>query len=384
MFSERQKVLTSVSSPTVTSSPPVVAWLRTFRPRRGPVTAGDVARAAGGAFAGILVTALVGRGLSWGPTELAWLVAPMGASSVLLFAVPASPLAQPWSLMGGNVSAGFVGIAAAHLFDDPRLAAAVGVSAAIAVMILLGCTHPPAGAVALTASLGGPAIQQQGFAFALWPVGVNSLCLLLVAVAFNNLSGRRYPHVAPPPMAAAQPTADVVPTVRAGVQVADVEAAMRERGAAPDMLPEDVVALVREAEVHAMDRRLGGMRVADLMARDVVTASEHDSLYRVRLLLNQHAVKAVPVLDEGRRVVGIVSITDLFNRDPGDLDPVATVMTRDVTTIGPDAPAAALITLMADVGYRHVPVVDDVGVLAGLVTRAELVAALTRALLDQA
>lgn len=372
-----------MSSPPVTSDRPVVDWLRTFRPRRAPVTVGDVARGAGGAFAGILVTALVGRGLSWGPTELMWLVAPMGASSVLLFAVPASPLAQPWSIMGGNVSAGVVGIAAAQTFDDPRLAAAAGVSGAIAVMIVLGCTHPPAGAVALTAALGGPAVQEQGFAFALWPVGVNSLCLLLVAVAFNNLVGRRYPHVAPPPVAPARPTADAVPTARAGVQVSDVEAAMRERGAVPDVLPEDVVALVREAEVHAMDRRLGGMRVADLMARDVVVASEHDSMYRIRLLLNQHAVKAVPVLDDDRRVVGIVSITDLFNHDPGDLDPVGSVMTRDVTTIGHDAPAASLVALMADVGYRHVPVVDDAGALVGMVTRAELVAALTRALLDQ-
>jgi hypothetical protein len=127
-----QGSITLVSPP----APALATWLRSFRPRRAPVSASDVARGAAGAFAGILVTALIGRALGWGPAELPWLVAPMGASSVLLFAVPASPLAQPWSIMGGNVSAGVVGIAAAQHVHDPRLAAAVGVSGAVAVMIV--------------------------------------------------------------------------------------------------------------------------------------------------------------------------------------------------------------------------------------------------------
>ncbi len=82
------------------------------------------------------------------------LVAPMGASAVLLFAVPSSPLAQPWSILGGNIAAALVGVTTALLITDPFLASAVAIGVAIAAMMTLRCLHPPSGAIALTAVLG--------------------------------------------------------------------------------------------------------------------------------------------------------------------------------------------------------------------------------------
>ncbi|UUZ55438.1 HPP family protein [Massilia sp. H-1] len=64
--------------------------------------------------------ALAGRGLA------AWLIAPMGASAVLLFCLPASPLAQPWAVIGGNLVSALVGVACARLLPDPLLAALAG------------------------------------------------------------------------------------------------------------------------------------------------------------------------------------------------------------------------------------------------------------------
>src|SRR5258706_10586585 len=91
------------------------------------------------------------------------LVAPMGASAVLLFAVPASPLAQPWSIIGGNLVSATVGVACAALIGNPVHAAALAVAVAVGAMFALRCIHPPSGAVALTAGLGGPAGHAMGF-----------------------------------------------------------------------------------------------------------------------------------------------------------------------------------------------------------------------------
>ena len=98
------------------------------------------------------------------------LIAPMGASTVLLFGVPASPLAQPWSIVGGNLVAALIGVSVAALVPHPAVAAGLAVGFSMAVMFALRCLHPPSGAVALTAVLGGPAIQQLGFQFVLTPV----------------------------------------------------------------------------------------------------------------------------------------------------------------------------------------------------------------------
>jgi len=66
-------------------------------------------------------------------------------------------------------------------------------------MSLARCVHPPGGAVALTAVLGGPAITYAGFAFALAPVAFNSLVLVGVGLAFNNSTRRQYPRLPSPP-----------------------------------------------------------------------------------------------------------------------------------------------------------------------------------------
>ena len=87
-----------------------------------------------------------------------WFLAPMGASAVLLFAVPASPLAQPWSILGGNTVSALVGVSCALLLGHTGLAASAAGALAIAAMFALRCLHPPGGAVAVTAVMGGQAV----------------------------------------------------------------------------------------------------------------------------------------------------------------------------------------------------------------------------------
>lgn len=138
-----------------------------------------------GALTGLLVTGLICSRIAGPEGSFPMLMAPLGASAVLLFAVPASPLAQPWSIMGGNIVSALVGVTCAQWVADPLLAAALATALAIGAMFALRCLHPPGGAIALTAVLGGPVITAAGYRFVLLPVALNSMVLLLAAIVFN-------------------------------------------------------------------------------------------------------------------------------------------------------------------------------------------------------
>ena len=170
-------------------------------------------RAAIGALVGILITGYVSKAaIGMDMMGLPLLIAPMGASAVLLFAASSSPLAQPWNVVGGNTIAAFIGVFTYMWLKDPIAASGISVAASIGLMSLLGCLHPPSGAVALTAVLGGSAIHDLGYMFVVWPVGLNSVLLLIAALLFNNATGLRYPPrqepVAPPSVAAPLPTSE--------------------------------------------------------------------------------------------------------------------------------------------------------------------------------
>jgi CBS domain-containing membrane protein len=122
------------------------------------------------------------------------LVAPLGASAVLVFAIPASPLAQPWPVIGGDLLSAMVGLAAGMLLGDPVISAAAGVCVAIAVMTMARCLHPPGGACALLCALGATGAESWDFGYML-PIAANVLMLVLVGWLYNNFTGHRWPHV---------------------------------------------------------------------------------------------------------------------------------------------------------------------------------------------
>lgn len=122
------------------------------------------------------------------------LVASMGASAVLLFAVPHGQLSQPWPVFAGHVLSALVGVTCARWIGVPEIAAAVAVSVSIGLMHQFKCIHPPGGATALTAVLGADAVQRLGFKFVVTPVMLNCGLMIATAVLFNAFFGwRRYP-----------------------------------------------------------------------------------------------------------------------------------------------------------------------------------------------
>ena len=169
-----------------------------------------------GGLAGILGVILVSQSYL-GLNGSAGLVASMGASAVLLFAVPHGPLSQPWAVFGGHMISAVIGVACTRLHIPPFATAALAVALAISAMYYLRCIHPPGGATALTAVAGGNAVHALGYHYVVTPVLLNVLIILSVAILFNlPFPWRRYPavwsrnHRHPSTPASDVPTAEVI------------------------------------------------------------------------------------------------------------------------------------------------------------------------------
>jgi CBS-domain-containing membrane protein len=174
-------------------------YLRKFR----GTTAGSPPRVRNAEVFWSWIGALLGIGLlAWlgqrffAPRELPLMIGSFGASAVLLFGAPKSPLAQPRNLIGGHVVSALIGVLCWKLFADfPALAQALAVATAIALMHLTRTLHPPGGATALIAVIGGPQIHALGFLYVLIPATAGPLILLAVGLVVNNLPrSRRYPE----------------------------------------------------------------------------------------------------------------------------------------------------------------------------------------------
>ncbi|WP_036165547.1 HPP family protein [Massilia sp. 9096] len=375
-----------------------VEWLRSFVPQPNTVPPTERLRAVAGALVGLLVTVILSGPLAAaGGTPV--LVAPMGASAVLLFCVPASSLAQPWSVIGGNTISALVGITVAHAVHDPVLAAPLAGALAILVMFLLRCLHPPSGAVALTAVLGGPAVYAAGFHFAFLPVCLNSTLIVLAALVFNNLTGRRYPHPQGSNLkTSVHATRDPAPTARLGFTAEDLDAALAHYGQVLDISRDDLETILLETEQRAFGRRFGVIDCAAIMSKDAVTVTPDTPLHDAWRQLRGHRLDALPVLDALGRVAGVVSLGDfvqhagldaptlgqrlrallghLLGTLPQRPGTVGQVMHARVTCVRADAPIADLVPLMSNRGLHHIPVVDADGRFVGVVGQSDLLGAL--------
>jgi len=130
------------------------------------------------------------------PVDSTLLIGSFGSSAVLVYGAIKSPFAQPRNLVGGHLISAIVGVACFQLFGGTIwLAAALSAAFATAAMLATGTVHPPAGATAMIAVVGGEKIHNLGFMYVLIPVALGALILLLVALMINNLSkDRRYPE----------------------------------------------------------------------------------------------------------------------------------------------------------------------------------------------
>ena len=369
-------------------------WWRAFRPGRTRINSRERLRIVVGSLLGIFVTGLLchlGNRLVPG---LPWLVAPLGASAVLVYAVPASPMAQPWNVVGGNTLsalAGIAGVHGMHLLGSAQLAAALGVGTAIALMLALRCLHPPGGATALMMVLGG--VSEPLFAF--YPVMLNSVLLVAVGVAYNNATRRAYPHtqLAPPGPA---------PSAEDRLLDADLDAVLARYNQVLDVSRDDLKTLLAETRLRAYDRKLAEVRCADVMSRDLVTVEFGTPLEEAWALLRERRIKALPVVDRSFRIAGIITQADFMRAAELDLyegfdaklrqlvrttrsvysdkpEVVGQIMTRNVRVAGMQRRLVELIPLFASTGHHHIPIIGDGERLVGIITQSDVIAALGRA-----
>ncbi len=373
--------------------------LQGFFPAPGSTDRFEKMRAAIGALFGLVIVGSASLLILGATPGTVWLIAPMGASAVLLFAVPASPLAQPWSILGGNIIAALIGVTCAKLIGAPLLAAAVAGAVAIAVMSVLRCLHPPSGAVALTAVLGGPAILALGYQFVLIPVALNSVLMLTTALFYNNATGRRYPHRVAPPAPNVHQTADAAPTARFGMTAEDLDIALARYNQVLDVSRDDLEQILLETERQVYLRRHGVAHCADVMSRDVISVEFGTDLKAAWNLLHQHRLPALPVVDRGRRVIGIVTKADFITHanlvDHTGLGPrlrqfltpvrqthsvkpevAGQIMHKHVKVAQAGQPIVELVTAMSDEGLHAIPVVDEDRKLVGMLTQSDMIAAL--------
>jgi len=268
------------------------------------------------------------------------------------------------------------------------LAGAVAVAIAIGVMFSLRCLHPPGGAAALLSALSGVSLK-----FALFPVAVNCVCLVVVGVIYNSLTGRRYPH--------GQGNLAVSPAATTGVRfsTADFDAALARYNQVLDISRDDLQELLYEAESAAYERTFGQLRCKDIMTTDILTAEYGMPLEQAWQILQEHHIKALPVIDRVRRVIGIVTLSDFMEaaqlKGPQDMgarlrslvrpsglthtdkpEVVGQIMSTDIACAMQTQRISELVPLYARHSHHHLPVIDEERRLVGIITESDMVRAL--------
>lgn len=372
--------------------------LRSLGPTVAHVSPKEALRAGIGAFAGLAVTG----GLILSPgidLELGlYLVAPFGASSVLLFAVPNSPLAQPWSALVGNTVAALVGVTVCHVLADPLLRIALGVGLAIVASMLCRAVHPPAGAVAMTAAMSPEAVAELGYWFALAPIAVGTAALVALAAIYARLTGRRYPF-----RQFEEPnrhgTTDADPAERLGLSEAELTGILDRYRQSLNLGVEDLARLIGAAELQAASHRTGPLVASDVMSRNLVTVGAGTPLIKVAELFHRHRFTSLPVVGPDDGFLGVIFQIHLIVRAQEDalrlkrrflpalkrlvdrrrVQPIcaADIMSAAGPRATGDTPIGLLLAMMADGDVDAVPVLEY-GKIVGIVTRTDLIAALAR------
>lgn len=372
--------------------------LRSLGPAVPRVSGLEALRAGLGALVGLGMTGLFLLSPYLDTALGLYLVAPFGASAVLLFAVPNSPLAQPWSAIVGNTVGALVGVAVCLLVADATLRIALAVGLAITATILCRALHPPAGAVAMTAAMSPDAIADLGFWFALAPIAIGTTALVLLATFYARLTGRHYPfrQFDDP---SKHRTEDRNPTERLGLSEDALTGILERYSQSFNLGVEDLARLIGAAELQAAAQSTGPLTAQDIMSRDLVTARPDTPLGEIADIFRKHRFTSLPIVGLDTKFLGVIfqmhlitqaredalrlhrgylpALRRLLDRDREKPMTASDIMSVAVPRVTTNTPIGALLPMMADGETDAVPVIEY-GKIVGIVTRTDLIAALAR------
>lgn len=349
-------------------------------------------RALIGAGLAILITSQLSQWMIGDDLHTYWMVGSLGATSLLVFLLPGSPLAQPYAAVLGNTAGACIGVLCAHAGLPPVPSTALAVSGAMAAMFILRCVHPPGVAVALFASL----THITDISFALVPIFTDTLLLVILAAIYNNLTGKAYPHMEPKkPASPAKPASSRFTDE-------DLDRALARYNQALNISRSELAQVLEYTENATYERILGATLCRDIMSRDPIAVSPDTPQPQAWEIIRSNKLKALPIVDDRHHLLGIATASDFADSSlasatpaPGprglrallgrrkpktpDAPTVADIMTSPVTHASEDAPISSLIPLFALQRLRHIPVLDASGQLTGIVTQSDLLQALYQA-----
>jgi CBS domain-containing membrane protein len=350
-------------------------------------------------FIAIAVTSYISH--RYANLHTATLIASMGASAVILFVMPSSPLAQPWQFVGGQLTSALSGIFCAFYVPDQTLSAALAVSLAVMIMLLLRCLHPPGAATALSPVLSDLEKPTLDLGFLLQPVGINILMMLVMAYTINRFVLRRnYPTTSQTPV-----QSDDNPSNRLNklvdINEQDVKQAVLDFDQYLDIGTDVLLQIFTRLQLQTFEKHTANLTCADIMQCNIVTVEYATEVEAAWTLMYDQQLKVLPVLDVTHRVIGIVTRYDFLKnlkltpylsfqekwlafiqrststhtRKP---EAIGHIMTRKVKTLSSNAHIAELLPLITNEGHHHVPIVDDENRFVGVVFQSQLLAALFR------
>jgi CBS domain-containing membrane protein len=350
-------------------------------------------------FVAILIIAVVTQ-VSVGSTLYPILVASMGASAVILFIIPSSPLAQPWPFVGGQLCSALVGVTCAQVFPETAISAAFAAGGSVLIMLLLRCLHPPGSATALAPVLAGEPLTALGFDFVLFPVAVNVGLMLIMSLLINRwIMGRDYPIYS----MAKKKTQDQPPIStnknRSNINEDDLNYALNKSETFVDVSAAEIKKLLLQAEKHHYKQKYRVINCADIMSRDIVTVEYGNDVETAWALMYQKKLQAMPVIDKANRVIGIITWSDFFKHlnlnvydslqekfrafirrsteiNTNKPESIGHLMTKSVKVVAADSHIIELIPFMSEDGFRQVPIVNNEKRLVGMVYQPQLIAAL--------
>ncbi|MEM5617920.1 HPP family protein [Pseudomonas aeruginosa] len=364
----------------------VRTWLKGFRPLTLNARPRDCLRAGLGACIGALAAVFACQAL-FGSELALRLAAPLGASAVLLFALASSPWRNPGRCSAATWSPPWPAASAPIGSGHDLAPALVGMALGMLLMFALRCLHPPSCALALSVAL-NPSLSELGIDV-VWPILLSTLVLIGCALLYNNLMRSPYPRPYQSPRANLHGTRDLAPSARTDFSARDLDQALQDFGEYVDITRDDLERLIHHTERYALRRRMGELTAARIMSRDVQTASTETFIDDAWKQLQEHRLKALPVLDEHRRLAGIVTQSDLLKHFRPDGSPfkrlrflrgtkLKTIATTPVVCVQADTHAVELVSLLSDEGLHCLPVLNEAGYLVGIVSQTDLIAALYR------
>jgi CBS domain-containing membrane protein len=334
------------------------------------------------------------------PTAYPMLIASMGASAVIVFIIPNSPLAQPWPLVGGQLVSTVIGIVCAQFVSDTAFASAFAVGGSVLAMLLLRCLHPPGAASALAPVISGDSIASLGYGFVLLPVGLNIAVMLVLAIVVNRwLLRHEYPTRPRKSYKNSNHDPIVEPTQQPGISEQDVEQVLQKMDTFMDVSTGDLSRLLSDIQMQSVKRHSTEISCTDIMVGNVLTVEYGTDVEEAWKLMQRENLKALPVIDKSRRVIGIITWHDFFKfinmnthetfqkrflafiRRTPDIstdkpESVGHVMSSPVIVRAENTHIVDLIPLLSNEGCGQIPIVNNEKRLVGMVYQANLIAAL--------